>query len=385
MYINFTPHKANVNNSNASSCANIFEYLEKEEQGFIQNGQILRDENKESIGFFDQQNINIPKEEVIENIDNNRGKRGIKESNFYMINISPSYLEQKHLLKSIDQFLEEKMQKEKIKLSDKELANTRDIMMRDLLMNYSREVMKEYAKNFNREINGEKITDENLLYYGRVETQRTYNFKDRQVRENKKTLKKIENTKDVNQLKKLNESLHRDYFSGEVIKEGVPKGGVNYHVHIVVSRHDKTNDPRSKISLSPMSKYREQNSQLNNQKNKKIGFNRDAFFQNAEKTFDDFFNYNRDYSKSYEAMKKNANTKGVRENNKNGIVKNLKKELSRYVGIPISNPSHILKMQLSQNLGVNIPSHLSIPTNPAQLTLKVAKTVAKTIEKGYGM
>nr|WP_262492398.1 DUF5712 family protein [Myroides phaeus] len=121
------------------------------------------------------------------------------------------------------------------------------------------------------------------------------------------------------------------------------------------------------------------------QKNKTIGFNRDAFFQNAEKTFDDFFNYNRDYSKSYEAMKKNANTKGFRENNKNGIVKNVKKELSRYVGIPISNPSHILKMQLSQNLGMNIPTHLSIPTNPAQLTLKVAKTVAKTIEKGYGM
>ena len=67
------------------------------------------------------------------------------------------------------------------------------------------------------------------MYYGRVETQRTYNFKDKQVIENKKTLKKIENTKDVNQLKKLNESLHRDYFSGEVIKEGVPKGGVNYH------------------------------------------------------------------------------------------------------------------------------------------------------------
>src|SRR5690606_36751094 len=93
MYINFTPHKANVNNSNASSCANIFEYLEKEKQGFVQDKSVFKDENKESIGFFDQPNINIPKDPVIENIDNNRGKRGIKESNFYMINISPSYLE----------------------------------------------------------------------------------------------------------------------------------------------------------------------------------------------------------------------------------------------------------------------------------------------------
>src|SRR5690606_3844086 len=204
------------NNSNASSCANIFEYLEKEEQGFVQEESIFKEENKESIGFFDQQNINIPKDTVIENIDNNRGKREIKESNFYMINISPSYLEQKHLLKRIEQFLDEKMVKENIKLSDKDLANVRDVMMRDMLMNYSREVMKEYAKNFDREINGEKITDENLMYYGRVETQRTYNFKDRHVVENKKILKKIENTKDVNQLEKLHESLHKDYFSGEV-------------------------------------------------------------------------------------------------------------------------------------------------------------------------
>src|SRR5690606_11795793 len=127
------------------------------------------------------------------------------------------------------------------------------------------------------------------------------------------------------------------------------------------------------------------NSQLNNQKNKTIGFNRDAFFQNAEKTFDDLFNYNRDYSKSYEAMKRNANTKGVRENNKNGIVKNSKKELSGYVGVPISNPSQILKMRMSQYLGMNIPTHLSIPIDPADLSLKVVKTVAKTIEKGYGM
>src|SRR5690554_7820020 len=137
----------------------------------------------------------------------------------------------------------------------------------------------------------------------------------------------IKKSQDNFELIKLKDSLNKDYFSGEIIKEGSSKGGLNYHVHIVVSRHDKTNDPRSKISLSPMSKYREQNSQLNNQKNKTIGFNRDAFFQNAEITFDDLFNYNRDYSKSYEAMKRNANTKGVRENKKNGIENNVKREL----------------------------------------------------------
>ena len=134
-----------------------------------------------------------------------------------------------------------------------------------------------------------------------------------------------------------------------------------------------------------MSKYRAQDSQLNNQKNKTIGFNRDTFFQNSEITFDQFFKYNREYSKSYEAMKRNANTRGIREQNKSGIANNIKREMGKYMGVPLSNPTQILRMQLSQNLGINIPSHLKIPTNPAQLTLKVAKTVAKTIEKGYGM
>ncbi|MDN3709743.1 DUF5712 family protein [Myroides ceti] len=137
MYINFTPHKANVNNSSASSCANIFEYLEKEERGFVEEDSFFKEENNESIGFFNQENINLSKEDVIQNIDENRGKRGVKESNFYMINISPSYLEQKHLIKRVDQFLEEKIINEKLKLSEKDLIAARDVMMRDLLMNYS--------------------------------------------------------------------------------------------------------------------------------------------------------------------------------------------------------------------------------------------------------
>ena len=132
MYINFTPHKANSVNAKASSCANIFEYLEKEERNLSTNESFFNEKNnEETIGFFDQKNINIPKEQVIQNIDENRGKRGVKESNFYMINISPSYLEQRHILKKIDHFLEEKESKEKIKLTDEQKWKTRDLMMRD--------------------------------------------------------------------------------------------------------------------------------------------------------------------------------------------------------------------------------------------------------------
>ena len=393
MYINFTPHKANVTNSNAASCANIFEYLEKEEQEFKNQNQFFNEKNKEeSIGFFNQNKVNISKDEVIRNIDANRGKRGIKESNFYMINVSPSYLEQQHVLKRIDFFLSEKSKREPKLLNEKIRQNARDIMMRDLMTNYGREVMKAYASNFDREINGKKISDNDLMYYGRVETKRTYNFKDKLVKKNNEIFNEIEKSNDPELIEQLKKSLHKDYFTNEIIQEGKPKGGPNYHIHIVVSRHDATNEKQHKISLSPMSKYKEQQSKLNNQTNKTIGFNRDVFFKNAEHSFDQMFNYSRDFSKSYEAMKRNANTKGYRDQIKNKgakgvtmISNSIKKEINNYVGFNLVNPLQSMPMQLSQSLGINIPTHLSIPKNPADLTLKVAKTAIKIIEKGYGM
>jgi len=393
MYINFTPHKANSVNAKALSCANIFEYLEKEERQLQDKESFFKEQNnEETVGFFDQKNINIPKEQVIQNIDENRGKRGVKESNFYMINISPSYLEQRHILKKIDHFLEEKESKEKLKWSDDEKGKTRDLMMRDFMTSYGREVMKAYASNFDREINGKKISENDLMYYGRVETKRSYSIKDKHVIRNKELLKKIDKTKDKNQKEQLQKMLHKDYFTNEIIQEGFAKGGPNYHIHIVVSRHDATNDKQHKISLSPMSKYKAQESKLNNQQNKTIGFNRDQFFQNAEKYFDHMFQFSREYSKSYEGRKHQANTKGHREQTKNigakaiQITSNaIKKDLNNYTGFNVSNPIQSIPMQLSQSLGVNIPTHLSIPKNPSDLSLKVAKAAVKIIEKGYGM
>ena len=63
----------------------------------------------------------------------------------------------------------------------------------------------------------------------------------------------------------------------------------------------------------------------------------------------------------------------------------IKKDLNNYAGFNVSNPIQSIPMQLSQSLGINIPTHLSIPKNPADLSLKVAKAAVKIIEKGYGM
>lgn len=401
MFINFTPHNAKGASSKAFSCANIFEYLEKEDNIIDSDISINYVEDNEKLGFFNQDNINIPKEKVINDIDNNRGKRNIKESNFYMINISPSYVEQGHMLNRIDNFLKDKIEKENLKMTKQDYENTKDLMMRDLMMNYSREVMKDYASNFNREINGEKITDKDLLYFGRVETRRSYNFKDKDVIENKKLLDEL--NKRLGSNYSLNDKFlendirfKRDYFTKEIIREGSVKGGLNYHVHIVVSRHDNTNDKNNKISLSPMSKYRVQESKLNNQETKSIGFDRDTFFQKSEDRFDKVFNYQREYSNTYEANKRGANTKGSRESmkkqninivdlGKNIGTNKIKNEIKKYTGVNLNSPTANLRMQMSQQLGINIPNKLTVPTNPVSLTFKAVKSVVKTIEKGYGM
>lgn len=84
-----------------------------------------------------------------------------------------------------------KQSKEKLKLSDEDKFKTRDLMMRDIMTSYGREVMKAYASNFDREINGKKISENDLMYYGRVETKRSYSIKDKQVIRNKELLKKL--------------------------------------------------------------------------------------------------------------------------------------------------------------------------------------------------
>lgn len=81
---------------------------------------------------------------------------------------------------------------------------------------FARDCMDEYARNFYRE----RITSgADLVWYGRVETERHYKNDDPDVREGK-------------------------------AKAGDRKPGLQLHVHVVVSRMDRTQT----ISLSPLSR-----------------------------------------------------------------------------------------------------------------------------------
>jgi len=73
---------------------------------------------------------------------------------------------------------------------------------------------------------------------------------------------------------------------GKRIVQGMLKAGDQSHIHIIVSRKDASNS----VSLSPGSKYKASEVVMNG-KTVKRGFDRDRFFENAEKTFDKTFAY----------------------------------------------------------------------------------------------
>ena len=76
----------------------------------------------------------------------------------------------------------------------------------------------------------------------------------------------------------------------KLIDEGTPKQGNQTHLHLIVSRKDQSNT----VSLSPGSKYKASEVSLHG-KIVKRGFDRDRFFEKAEKTFDQEFNYKRNF------------------------------------------------------------------------------------------
>lgn len=274
MYLTITSQKLTAGYSQSSG--DFVAYLEKE-------NQTIRAEAPEF--FFNSDNNSIAAEDVVTAIDGNSAKLKKTEPKYYSITINPS---QREL-----QFLGNDNEK---------------------LKDYAREVMKEYARAFNREIYGRPICSQDILYFGKVETTRRFKGTDREVKENAPFLQKI-NTLE-NTIKKVERgdlqgnlaSLRRELqvvvrktphrINGKVIEQGMLKEGLQTHIHLIVSRKDVTNT----YSLSPGSKYRSSEVVMHG-KLVKRGFDRDRFFQAAEKTFDRMFGYNRNDMESYNGRK----------------------------------------------------------------------------------
>ena len=335
MYITITAQSLNGNFG--QSAAAFVDYLEKENEGKPM---------PELEHFFDQHHNEISAEQVIKEIDSNTAKLKKTEPKFYSITLNPSQRE----LKAIGDSPE-------------------------ALKQYTREAMKAYAKAFNREIDGKPVSVDDIKYYAKVERQRTFKGSDKEIQENqpyatkilelKQQMRSIQRGKSKGNIKSMQKTIDRlereapYQLHGKRIVRDMPKPGPQSHIHIIVSRKDASN----RYSLSPGSKYKASEVEMNG-KTVKRGFNRDAFYRNAEKTFDTLFKYKRNYVESYTARKT--------------FLKDPKGYFSAITKLPTNERTMAFK--LLQKTGVNT-SLLSIPTNKLQLTMKAINTLKKGIGK----
>jgi len=206
---------------NTGSCKDLVRYLEKENAG--------KDITEKEF-FFSHQEDQVSSRQVIEHIDNNKSKLGKDEAKFYSVVISPSQEELAHLKND-----------------------------RQKLVEFTRAVMEKYAENFNR-----GLTGDNLVYYGKLEYERSY-----------KGFDEIPADK----------------------KQGDLKEGLQTHIHIIVSRKDES----QKFKLSPLANERgtETHLQLNGKQVVK-GFDRVNFKSACEELFDRKYDYNRPYEQTFE-------------------------------------------------------------------------------------
>lgn len=333
MYITITPQK--LGGTYSQSSADFVGYLEKENQGL---------EQRDMEHFFNQYGDEISAEEVAKEIDGNSAKLKKKEPKFYSITVSPSKYELDRLQNS-----------------------------REDLKTYTRALMKDYVASFNREINGRPITIHDIKYYAKIEHQRTFKGTDREIRENQPYATKILQLKNeiqniqegqaqgnVNKMKREISKLEKQaphQQNGKRIVQGMPKEGNQSHIHIIVSRKDASNS----VSLSPGSKHKASEVEMHG-KNVKRGFNRDKFFENAEKTFDKTFGYKRNFAETYKARK--------------DFIKNPKIYFASLMKLPANEKAIAFKIMGK----AGIPVMPAIPVTQAQLAMKVFNRLRKGVE-----
>lgn len=243
MYIKINGTKDYVK-GNKQSCSDLVKYLEKENE----ERDIIEKEN-----FFNQNGNDIDSLTVIQSIDNN--KKGLKTDDvkFYMLSVNPSDKELKHMAK--------------IATNGKEINHISEMNQQEtdkynnMLKDYVREVvMSEYANGFNK-----GLSANDLVYYGKLEQERHYKGTDEEVKKG-------------------------------IVKSGDIKPGLQTHVHVVVSRKDKT----QKISISPLANSKGSSNHKLNGKNVTVGIDRENFVKACEQGFDKTLNYKRDFNNSME-------------------------------------------------------------------------------------
>ena len=335
MYITITRQQMEA--TYMQSAGDFVAYLEKEDKD--------KDPNLVE-PFFDQNNDRIPLETVTKAIDTNTAKLKKREPKFYSITINPSQRE--------------------LRAMNNDPA---------LLKAYVREIMKDYASAFYRK---HEVKVEQLKYYAKIEHERTYSRKDREIQENRPFKAKLARLRnELQQVRKAElqgnqqkilqeiEALEKRIphkLDGEPIVEGMKKPGNQMHVHIVMSRKDNTN----RYSLSPGSSYRESEAPLNGETIRR-GFKRDQFFEAAEKTFDRMFHYDRNYTESYSARK--------------SLSQDPLKYFAKLAKLPTNQRSAALKALGKSGVPLPLPD---IPKSKMDLVLKSIKKLKRGLDLARG-
>ena len=333
MYITITPQKMGGNFSKSS--ADFVGYLEKENQGLEQH---------EMEHFFNQYGDEISAEEVVKEIDGNTAKLEKHEPRFYSITVSPSKYELRKLQNSSQD-----------------------------LKTYTRELMKDYVASFNREIHGRPITIDDIKYFAKIEHQRTFKGTDFQIKENqpfatkilqlKTEIRNIQEGRAEGNIKRMKKEITKlesqapHQQNGKRIVQGMAKDGNQSHIHIIVSRKDASN----RFSLSPGSKYKASDVKLNGETVKR-GFDRDKFFERAEKSFDKNFGYKRNFAETYKARK--------------DFIKNPNLYFAALMKLPANEKALAFKMITKTGLPI-VPR---IPVSQTQIALRILKRLRRGAE-----
>ncbi|PCE63004.1 MobB family relaxase [Sediminicola luteus] len=331
MHINISAQK--LESTYTGSVRDYVTYLEKEEKTI---GPEARK------GFFNLDTDGIPSERVIAEIDGNTAKLKKKDPRFYSIVVSPSQRELKHIR------------------NDKQL-----------LKQYTRKLMEAYAHNFNR---NQRIQVSDIMFFAKIEDKRTFRGFERQVLGNapyhkeivklKNDMAKIARGEIQGNLRRIQAKIdaldkQAPYRAqGKRIVSGMEKPGLQTHVHIIVSRKDI----QGKHILSPLSKYRASEVVLNGKPIKR-GFDRNAFLESAEKTFDTVTGYNRNYVETYTGRK--------------ALLNDPKAFYQKILGLPKGEKAIALK--LLKTLGTRMPVPLAA-IGPLKDPIKsVKKGLSKTL------
>lgn len=336
MYITIT--RQHPDSTYSQSAADFVSYLEKENEDKHPDLQEP---------FFDQHHNAIDSKTVVQEIDGNAAKLKKREPKFYSLTVNPSQRE--------------------LKAMNNDTA---------LLRHYVREIMKDYAAAFYRE---RPVQVDQLKYYAKIEHERSYSGKDREIQQNRpyrakiaklrNDIRKVERGELQDDTRKIERQIDKLFqeiphkIDGKPIEEGMKKPGHQMHVHIIMSRKDVTN----RYSLSPGSKYRESEALLNG-KIEKRGFKRDQFFEAAEKTFDRLFAYDRNYVESYGGRKT--------------LGSNPYLFFAKVAGLPTNEKSMALK--LLGKSGVKLPLPPQIPKSKLEVMLKALAQIKKSIETARG-